>query len=51
MTATNKQIQYIYDETSNVASVDNRGLVTFYKKGSFFVYLTATDGSGVVLLR
>lgn len=46
--ASNKQLSYSCDQSSEIATVDcNIGLVTFKKKGSITVYINSTDGSGV----
>ena len=44
--AVNKNVTFIYDEQSTIATVDENGLVTFNKNGSITVYVTASDGNG-----
>ncbi len=44
--AVNKNVEFIYDEQSTIASVDSNGLVTFNKIGSITVTVTASDGNG-----
>lgn len=49
LNATNKVVEYNYDETNAYASVDSRGVVTFTKPSwSITVYVCAKDGSGVI---
>ena len=44
--AVNKNVNFIIDEQSTIATVDENGLVTFNKMGSVIVYVVADDGYG-----
>lgn len=44
--AVNKAVNFVADEQTTIASVDQNGLVTFNKMGSIIVYVVAADGSG-----
>lgn len=43
--ASRKNVRFVYDETSSIASVNEFGTVIFYKKGTITVSIVATDGS------
>lgn len=45
--ASNTDVTFAYDKTSTVASVDERGLVTFTGPGFIKVTVIASDGSNV----
>lgn len=44
--AVNKTVNFVADEQTTIATVDQNGLVTFNKMGSIIVYVVAADGSG-----
>ena len=44
--ASNKNVTFVADEQSTIATVDQNGLVTFNKNGSIILYVMASDGSG-----
>ena len=44
--ASNKNVTFVADEQSTIATVDQNGLVTFNKPGSIIIYVMASDGSG-----
>lgn len=46
--ATKKVVEYAYDETNQIATVDQMGVVTFEGPGALTVYIMAKDGSGVI---
>lgn len=46
--ATKKVVEYKYDKTNQVATVDQMGVVTFSEPGAVTVYIMAKDGSGVI---
>ena len=43
--ASRKSVDFVYDETRTVGTVNEFGTVIFNKKGTITVYITATDGS------
>lgn len=44
--ASRKGVEFIYDESRNIAEVSSFGSVVFHRKGTVTIYITATDGSG-----
>ena len=45
--ASTKKVDFNYDTQNTNVTIDENGVVTFKKKGSVIVNITATDGSGV----
>lgn len=43
--ATETDVIFTYDETKNIGTVDENGLITFYKKGVLVVYIRTVDGT------
>ena len=43
--ASRKIVEFLYDETKTIATVNEFGTVVFNKKGSITVYISSTDGS------
>lgn len=43
--ASRKMVDFLYDETKTIATVNGFGTVVFNKKGSITVYVSSTDGS------
>ena len=46
--ATRKTVDFLYDKTKTMATVNEFGTVIFNKKGSITVYITSTDGSSKI---
>ena len=45
--ASRKGVEFIYDESRNIAEVSPFGTVVFKRKGAVTIYITATDGSSI----
>ena len=45
--ASRKLVEFVYDETNEIATVNAIGTVVFKRKGAITVYVSATDGSSI----
>ena len=46
--ASTKTVSFDYDKQKDFVTIDENGIVSFSRPGSVIVYISATDGSGVV---